>query len=404
MGTTLSLSPRDHRPSYESCTTNINPISTGEFTLNNLNYEILKTVRSRDIINVNKMVASTITMPTSNLNNLNEYNNENILLEKRNLEKSMKKHSALISVLNWKRFSASSNKKKIDQKKNLSVFRQPLVDYNPIVVEKNKNLKHTTPFSAYYQPLSKTSKMASISNTIGLQVLRSSENFDKSVIVNNNVNLNQNHVYGHEKVFSKTTVLRTPVKPETAQIYVPKKTVIQASTSELLKCLGIYLQRRCYRLKNFQPGDAVIWLRSVDRSLLIQGWQDIPFINPANVVFVYMLTRELIIGDEINSELELQIMVLTCLYMSYSYMGNEISYPLKPFFIEESREDFWDRCLLIVNKMSSSMLKINSEPAYFTQVFTELKSFGSLQETVPGHNLPQELKGPGNGPGRIEIP
>lgn len=273
MGTTLSLSPRDHRPSYESCTTNINPISTGEFTLNNLNYEILKTVRSRDIINVNKMVASTITMPTSNLNNLNEYNNENILLEKRNLEKSMKKHSALISVLNWKRFSASSNKKKIDQKKNLSVFRQPLVDYNPIVVEKNKNLKHTTPFSAYYQPLSKTSKMASISNTIGLQVLRSSENFDKSVIVNNNVNLNQNHVYGHEKVFSKTTVLRTPVKPETAQIYVPKKTVIQASTSELLKCLGIYLQRRCYRLKNFQPGDAVIWLRSVDRSLLIQGWQ-----------------------------------------------------------------------------------------------------------------------------------
>lgn len=218
------------------------------------------------------MVANTITMPTSNLNNFNEYNNENILLEKSNLEKSIKKHSTFINALNWKRFS-SSNKKKIDQKKNLSVFRQPLVDYNPMVVDKNQNLKHTTPFSAYYQPLSKTSKMASIPNTIGLQVLRSSENFDKSVIVNNNVNLNQNHVYGHEKILSKTTVLRTPVKPETAQIYVPKKTVIQASTSELLKCLGIYLQRRCYRLKNFQPGDAVIWLRTVDRSLLIQGWQ-----------------------------------------------------------------------------------------------------------------------------------
>ncbi|XKL60129.1 hypothetical protein PGB90_001145 [Kerria lacca] len=81
-------------------------------------------------------------------------------------------------------------------------------------------------------------------------------------------------------------------------------------------------------------------------------------------------------GEETNSESELQIMVLTCLYMSYSYMGNEISYPLKPFLIEENRGYFWDRCLFIINKMSNSMLRINSEPAYFTQIFTELKSFG----------------------------
>lgn len=101
-----------------------------------------------------------------------------------------------------------------------------------------------------------------------------------------------------------------------------------------------------------------------------------------------MLTRELIKGEEINSETELQIMVLTCLYMSYSYMGNEISYPLKPFFIEESREDFWDRCLLIVNKMSTSMLRINSEPAYFTQIFTELKSFGMSNINLVSENVP----------------
>lgn len=48
---------------------------------------------------------------------------------------------------------------------------------------------------------------------------------------------------------------------------------LQASTSELLKCLGIFLHDRCRRLRDFQAGDAVMWLRAVDRSLLLQGWQ-----------------------------------------------------------------------------------------------------------------------------------
>ncbi|PBC32204.1 Cyclin-dependent kinase [Apis cerana cerana] len=107
-------------------------------------------------------------------------------------------------------------------------------------------------------------------------------------------------------------------------------------------------------------------------STLLQAVKDVAFINPANVVFIYMLVRELVDGDE-ASERELQATVLTCLYLSYSYMGNEISYPLKPFLIEDSKDKFWDRCLLIVNRLSSEMLRINSEPGFFTEVFTELK-------------------------------
>lgn len=73
---------------------------------------------------------------------------------------------------------------------------------------------------------------------------------------------------------------------------------------------------------DLQGGDAVLWLRSVDRSLLLQGWQDIAFINPANIVFLYMLLRELIVDEHsVSSERELQGLVLTCLYLSYSYMG-----------------------------------------------------------------------------------
>ncbi|XP_055613512.1 cyclin-dependent kinase 5 activator 1-like [Uranotaenia lowii] len=150
----------------------------------------------------------------------------------------------------------------------------------------------------------------------------------------------------------------------------------------------MFLHDRCRKLRDFQAGDAVMWLRAVDRSLLIQGWQDVAFINPANVVFVYMLVRELVDGEE-TKEAELQAAVLTCLYLSYSYMGNEISYPLKPFLVEDSKEKFWDRCLLIVNRLSSNMLRINAEPGFFTEIFTELKACGMNSSSATSNgNLP----------------
>ena len=76
----------------------------------------------------------------------------------------------------------------------------------------------------------------------------------------------------HQLVSSKalTNGVTTSVLPSGS---VGKKTVIQASTSELLKCLGHYLYKKCYKLRDFQPGDCIMWLRTVDRSLLLQGWQ-----------------------------------------------------------------------------------------------------------------------------------
>ena len=60
-----------------------------------------------------------------------------------------------------------------------------------------------------------------------------------------------------------------------------------------------------------------------------------------------------------------------------SYMGNEISYPLKPFLVESDKDRFWDRCVNIVNRLSTSMLRINSDPSFFTEIFTELKEVGA---------------------------
>ncbi|XP_023667528.1 cyclin-dependent kinase 5 activator 1 [Paramormyrops kingsleyae] len=167
----------------------------------------------------------------------------------------------------------------------------------------------------------------------------------------------------------------------------PRRVVVQASTSELLRCLGRFLCRRCYRLKQLSPADPVLWLRSVDRALLLQGWQDQAFVTPANVVFVYMLCRDVIDGDLMASEHELQATLLTCLYLSYSYMGNEISYPLKPFLVEVGKEAFWGRCLCIIDATSAKMLRINADPHFFTQVFAELKSEGSCMPLDYGQVL-----------------
>uniref|UniRef100_A0A3Q1FS10 Si:dkeyp-92c9.2 n=1 Tax=Acanthochromis polyacanthus TaxID=80966 RepID=A0A3Q1FS10_9TELE len=162
----------------------------------------------------------------------------------------------------------------------------------------------------------------------------------------------------------------------------PKRVIVQASTSELLRCLGEFLCCRCYRLKHLSPADPVLWLRAVDRSLLLQGWQDQAFVTPANVVFVYMLCRDVVDGDLVASEHELQAILLTCLYLSYSYMGNEISYPLKPFLVEAGKEAFWDRCLAIIDATSAKMLRINADPHFFTQVFAESQQLRSSLDGI----------------------
>jgi len=72
-------------------------------------------------------------------------------------------------------------------------------------------------------------------------------------------------------------------------------------------------------------------LRSVDRCLIEHAWQDTPFIGPANIVLVYLLAYDAVDPDIITTG-ELQAIVMACLYVAFSYAGNEISYPLKVRF------------------------------------------------------------------------
>lgn len=276
MGTVLSFSPREGRPVYATNT-------GGEFTLNNFSYEQLNNAKNRENKGVTAAVGvanNTTTNSnnhhnaTNNHNNINN-NNENarIISEKNALEKNFKKHSLFINALSWKRFStANNNKKKLDNKnKNLSAFRQPMVDnIHPLVVDKNKNIQKAAAISCYYPAANKSTSSSTTNTTTTSGTTAAAGTLD--IVRANNTNNNTNHQHQHcDKLAPKAVLL--PNLAVNQQQAPPKKTVIQASTSELLKCLGIYLHSKCYHLKDFQAGDAVMWLRTVDRSLLLQGWQ-----------------------------------------------------------------------------------------------------------------------------------
>lgn len=270
--------------------------------------------------------------------------------------------SIFLPALTWKRLVAST-KKKGNSKKGCGgpvALADPLNNNNNINIYQKDPVLHLN-----RENVKKSLSCANLSSYEGPAGL--------GLGLGYGLGMGQGHGYGYSKSQQLSSVKKVPQGTGTSS---PKRVIVQASTSELLRCLGEFLCCRCYRLKHLSPADPVLWLRAVDRSLLLQGWQDQAFVTPANVVFVYMLCRDVVDGDLVASEHELQAILLTCLYLSYSYMGNEISYPLKPFLVEAGKEAFWDRCLAIIDATSSKMLRINADPHFFTQVFAELKSEG----------------------------
>ncbi|VDL92363.1 unnamed protein product [Schistocephalus solidus] len=191
-------------------------------------------------------------------------------------------------------------------------------------------------------------------------------------------------------------------------------TLLQTSTRELLYCLSMFILQQCDSLcvthkSPLFPEDIVAWIKDIDRALLQQGWTDITFLSPANIVFLFVLLKGSI-NFRITCSRELHSIVMVCLYLSYGYMGNEISYPLKPFLNAEIlysmlhekepqrlrtmnsansiitrnpkitnhfRDQFWEKCLKVIEAKSREMLQLNADPIVFTESIAELRSYGT---------------------------
>ncbi|XP_040289831.1 cyclin-dependent kinase 5 activator 1-like [Bufo bufo] len=153
-----------------------------------------------------------------------------------------------------------------------------------------------------------------------------------------------------------------------------RRLVLYTPSSELLRCLGRFLQKRCYKL-DLSATLPIGWLRNIDNFLLYNRYQPESFLSSGSVVFLYMLCRDLI-SPEADSIRQLQVSFLTCYYISHCYIGNELGYPETPFLVGSSRTAFWDRCLSYISIMSSKMMEINDNRQVYSETLAELKAEG----------------------------
>ena len=184
----------------------------------------------------------------------------------------------------------------------------------------------------------------------------------------------------HSNPYEISNILTEPKSPQTKGKLCPPSFTV---ANEALRCIANFVKSRNKNISRLKQADVVLWLRGVDRALLLQGWQDQAFLTPSNLVFLYMLLKETFTNKVLNI-LQLRAEILTCLYLAYTYNGAEISYPLKPFLVDGDRKAFWDRCMAIISELSDKMLKINREPKYFTEMLGELKCFSCFVERRDG--------------------
>lgn len=267
MGTVLSFNPREERPSTGT---------TKDST-------ILYTTSSQvDLLN--------------NRSHVSLIQNENgCPADRLEMEKNFRKSNLFINSLSWKRFSSTAvQKKKLDNHNSahsnrISVLRTPLDNIHPLM-DNNKNIQkscYTIKTNDYFEPTLKTQTTIRPPLLLTVpQVERKSSlqlGVVNSVFSENNTSTNpqiqllssnkNNNWNSSTNTINSTNSSNSNLNNNSNKVVKTKKTVVQASTSELLRCFGLFLYRRCHKLQDFQAADAVMWLRMVDRSLLLQGWQ-----------------------------------------------------------------------------------------------------------------------------------
>ncbi|XP_024260668.1 cyclin-dependent kinase 5 activator 1-like [Oncorhynchus tshawytscha] len=270
-------------------------------------------------------------------------------------DKTLKRYSP------WRRSVKKKSSKKVQAHEN--------TNQNNIAHLSNENLEKSQSFS---NPSTLTLEKSQSCDKLSTQ--------DQSTPAISNSSNNAASLVVTAPLSNSNTAPDTPQMVTVQDLDTPRRLVMgHATTGELLRCLGEFLCRRCYRLQDMTSMDPVLWLRVVDRYLLDNCYQSQSCINPAAVVFLYMLCREAV-SSEVATLHELHAVLLTCLYTTCSYMGNEIAYPLKPFLVDTCRQTFWIRCMTITKLMSVKMLQMNTDPNFFCQVFADLKNESQKEE------------------------
>lgn len=149
--------------------------------------------------------------------------------------------------------------------------------------------------------------------------------------------------------------------------------------TDLLQNLGIFVQKHCTHLHTVPSATEIaMWVRCADRALQLNGWTINSFLLESHVVFTYMLLSRAFEQFVLRTLADVKELVLMCLYISYTYNANEISYPLRPFLVKQDKVSFWDKCTSLSLASSSDMLRLNRDHSHYVDTLTSLKSISSL--------------------------
>lgn len=176
----------------------------------------------------------------------------------------------------------------------------------------------------------------------------------------------------------EATVRQRPVtgfaetKLESAAVLAKER---KFTLSDLLHSLGTYVHLQCRELVSRPTAAEVsMWVRVADKALQLNGWTINSFLLESHVVFTYMLVQQAFERFHVETLTDAKELVLMCLYISYTYNANEISYPLRPFLVKQNRVAFWSKCTELSLSCSSQMLKLNKSRRYYLETLSSLKS------------------------------
>ena len=109
--------------------------------------------------------------------------------------------------------------------------------------------------------------------------------------------------------------------------------------------------------------DVRVWLTVLDFEF--QQFDGKSFLIQSHIILAYTLMDAAFNLFDISLLLNLKQMFYICLYISYTYICNEVTYPVWPFLVEKKRStsEFWGKCLAV--SMSGVMMKANTDHLYY---------------------------------------
>ena len=171
-----------------------------------------------------------------------------------------------------------------------------------------------------------------------------------------------------------------PRLSELEQLYLDMNIVTRVNKSNvglLLKAFGRYVVKLCAGmcLKPTAP-EVAKWVIAMDKSLQDCRWTNKNFVCESHIVFLFMLMEIYSQEKTFLTIRDVRETLHVCLFISYTYNANEISYPARPFLsLGQDRNKFFQECVGLGLSASREMLEINQDQDVYRRHLARLLSY-----------------------------